>query len=135
MEIIGIGTDITEIERIERMVEKHEKTFLTRVFTPRELDYCGKGPTAGEHLAGRWAAKEAVLKAFGTGWSDGIAWTDVEVLSAPSGKPSIRLTGRAAEIALSSGIDAVLISITHCRTYAAAFAVAVGNPKTPGGET
>lgn len=126
MNIIGIGTDIAEIARIERMAEKHEKSFLERVYTPAELAVCRGRGNAGERLAGRWAAKEAILKSLGTGWSSGIAWTDVEILNNELGAPYVTLAGAAAKIACSLGIEKVLISISHCDTYAVATAVAVG---------
>ena len=79
MEILGIGTDIIECLRIGKMIEQHGELFLRRVYTPREIRYCQSRKHAIEHFAGRWAAKEAILKAMGTGWSRGIAWTDIEV--------------------------------------------------------
>ena len=126
MNIIGIGTDIAEIARIERMAEKHERSFLERVYTPGERAACLERKNSGERLAARWAAKEAVLKAFGTGWSSGIDWTDVEVVNNELGAPSIRLTGGAARIAASLGVTKVLITLSHCDTYATATALAVG---------
>ena len=83
---------------------------------------------AHEHLAGRWAAKEAVLKALGTGWAHGIRWVDVEIENRPGGKPLVRLHGKAQEIADRMRIGEVLISISHCRDYAVAFATAMGDP-------
>ena len=77
MNVFGIGTDITETSRIARMIEKHGDLFLNRVYTEREQEYCGKRKAAVQHYAGRWAAKEAILKAMGTGWSKGIHWTDI----------------------------------------------------------
>jgi holo-[acyl-carrier protein] synthase len=107
------------------MIEKHAEVFLQRVFTTREIVYCSSRRAATQHYAGRWAAKEAVLKTLGTGWSQGIQWTDVEVRNDLGGRPSVQLSGRAAEIAIGLGIDEVMISISHCRTYATAFATAV----------
>lgn len=120
--VISIGTDIIECHRIAQMIEKHEEQFLTRVFTRREVAYCSSRKAATQHYAGRWAAKEAVLKVLGTGWSRGIQWTDVEVCNDEGGRPSIRLDGQAAKIAEDLGIKEMLISISHCRTYAVAFA-------------
>ena len=82
MEILGIGTDIIECPRIGKMIEQHGELFLRRVYTEREIRYCQARKHAIEHFAGRWAAKEAILKAIGTGWSRGIAWTDIEVRNA-----------------------------------------------------
>ncbi|MFO0011665.1 MAG: holo-ACP synthase [Planctomycetota bacterium] len=121
--VVGIGTDIIECVRIAQMIEKHGEMFLTRVFTAREIQYCSTRRAAKEHYAGRWAAKEAVLKVLGTGWARGILWTDIEVVNEVSGAPAIRLENRAAEIAAERGIRNVQVSISHCRAYATAFAV------------
>ncbi len=126
MTILGIGTDIIECERIDRMIERHGDHFVRRVYTDDEIRYCEGRKTAGQHFAGRWAAKEAVLKALGTGWITGIAWTDVEVFHAEGGKPVILLHGGAAKIAQEKGIAEIQISITHCKSHAVAFALAVG---------
>src|SRR6187549_209228 len=91
MTIFGIGTDIVECLRIAQMVERHGELFLTRVYTPHEIEYCSARKAANQHYAGRWAAKEAVLKAIGTGWSRGISWTDVEVRNELEGNPRISL--------------------------------------------
>ncbi|MFM7843604.1 MAG: holo-ACP synthase [Planctomycetota bacterium] len=125
MNCVGIGTDIVECLRIAQMIERHGEEFITRVYTPQEIDYCRRRKAATQHYAGRWAAKEAVLKTLGTGWAKGIAWTDIEVSNQLSGQPKITLTGGAAEIARQLGITQVLISISHCRSHATAFAMAV----------
>lgn len=121
--VIGIGTDIIECVRIAQMIEKHGELFLNRVFTAREIQYCSTRRAANQHYAGRWAAKEAVLKVLGTGWARGILWTDIEVVNEVSGAPNIRLVNRAAEIATDRGIAQVHITISHCRAYATAFAI------------
>jgi len=126
MEIVGIGTDIVECLRIGRMIDQHGELFLTRVYTEREIRYCQARKHATEHFAGRWAAKEAVMKTLGTGWSRGVGWRDIEICSSRSGAPSIVLRGAAREIAEQAGICDVLISISHCRTFATATAIAVG---------
>ncbi len=123
--IYGIGTDITECVRIAQMIDKHGELFLTRVYTQQEIAYCSARKAATQHYAGRWAAKEAALKALGTGWSQGIQWTDVEVVNAVGGKPELVLDGRAREISEQRGIGEMLISITHCRNYAVAFVTAL----------
>ena len=97
-----------------------------RVYTEREIRYCQARKHAIEHFAGRWAAKEAILKAIGTGWSRGISWTDLEVRNASGGQPHVLVCGAAKEIALQRGIGDILISISHCRTYATAYALALG---------
>ena len=124
--VLGIGTDIIQCLRITRMIEKHGETFLTRVYTENEIAYCSGRKAANQHYAGRWAAKEAVLKALGTGWAHGIQWTDVEVVNQQGGKPNIVLTGKAKEISSQQGIVEMMISISHCRNYAVAYATAIG---------
>jgi holo-[acyl-carrier protein] synthase len=123
--VIAIGTDIIECERISQMMEKHGDAFLKRVFTAGEIEYCVDRKMAYQHFAGRWAAKEAVLKTLGTGWGQGVQWTDVEVIR-PAGAPSIALYGRALEVAQQLHIARVLISISHTKDYAVAFATALG---------
>ncbi len=133
MEIIGIGTDIVECVRIARMIDQHGDLFLRRVYTAREIRYCQARRRATEHFAGRWAAKEAILKCLGTGWQKGIAWTDLEVRNDKNGAPSVYLCGEARDRALSLRIGNILVSISHCREYATAYAIALaGMPgKTP----
>ena len=129
MQILGIGTDIIECPRNGKMIEQHGELFLRRVYTEREIRYCQARKHAIEHFAGRWAAKEAILKALGTGWIQGIAWTDLEVRNATGGQPQVLVGGAAKEVALRKGIGDVLISISHCRTYATAYAIALGLPR------
>ena len=128
MHILGIGTDIVECLRIRRMIERHGEQFLTRVFTERELRYCQRSKHSTEHFAGRWAAKEAVLKCLGTGWSKGLCWTDIEVANDTAGKPAVTLRAATAEHARAIGIRDVMVSISHCRAYAVAYALATGEP-------
>jgi len=126
MDVLGIGTDITECLRIAQMIERHGELFVDRVYTAEETGYCRNRKQATQHFTGRWAAKEAVLKALGTGWRRGIAWHDVEVCNEPGGRPVIVLRGGAREVARQLGIVQVQISISHCRSHAVAFAVALG---------
>lgn len=125
MAIVGHGIDIVEVERIARLVQEHGERFLERVFTPGERAYSESKKRRDEHLAGRFAAKEAVLKALGTGWRDGIAWTDVEVVSMPSGAPEIRLYGKAAQGAAGVGAKSWWLSISHTAEHAVASAIAL----------
>jgi holo-[acyl-carrier protein] synthase len=118
--MIAHGVDIVEVERIAGMLERHGQHFLDRVFTPAEQAYAAASKRQHEHLAARFAAKEAALKAIGTGWRDGIAWTDVEVLSLPSGQPMLHLHGRASEVAGQLGIASWAISLSHTSNYAVA---------------
>jgi holo-[acyl-carrier protein] synthase len=125
MGVVGIGTDITECLRIAQMIERHGELFVSRVFTPAEIDYCRSRRMATQHFAGRWAAKEAVLKAIGTGWKRGISWRDIEVRNTPGGRPVARLQGGTREMAEKLGVRCVLVSISHCRSHATAYAVAL----------
>jgi holo-[acyl-carrier protein] synthase len=125
MDIAGVGTDIVECLRIGRLVEQHGELFLQRVYTEREIRYCQGRKRATEHFAGRWAAKEAVLKALGLGRRRGLSWTDVEVRHEPGGPPRVLLCGGAKEAAVAKRIADVQLSIAHCRAYAVAYALAV----------
>lgn len=129
MNVVGIGTDITECLRIAQMIERHGELFITRVYTEHEIEYCQCRKQATQHFAGRWAAKEAVLKALGTGWRRGISWRDVEIRNDPSGKPTVALRGGARDVVEELGITEMLISISHCRSHATAYALAVGKAK------
>lgn len=122
--VTGIGTDIVEIKRIRLAVEKYGEKFLSRVFTVGERDYCGERRDPCPCLAARFAAKEAVLKALGSGLA-GCSWHDVEVVVLPGGKPEINLSGGAAAVARSKGVGSVLISLSHDGGRAVAFAVAL----------
>ena len=123
--IVGLGTDIIEIVRIGRMVERHGEVFLNRVFTPDEIRYCQKRKESYQHFAGRWAAKEAVMKALGTGWIRGVGWQDIEVQVLKTGQPVIRVHGGARDFVEKLSVDNILITISHCRAYATATAIAV----------
>ncbi len=126
MNVLGIGTDIVECLRIAKMIERHGELFIQRVYTSLEIEYCSTRKAATQHYAGRWAAKEAVLKAMGTGWARGIRWRDIEVRNDVSGKPSIALAGGAREVCEERRIGEILISISHCRSHATAYALALG---------
>jgi holo-[acyl-carrier protein] synthase len=124
MSIVGHGIDIVETDRIRRLANEHGRRFLDRVFTPAEQDYCSANPKRYfEHLAGRFAAKEAVLKVLGTGWRGGIAWTDIEIVKDVSGQPKIKLTGQCAQIAHDLGINAWHVTLSHIETHATASAI------------
>lgn len=107
------------------MIDRHGETFLDRVFTRVEIDYCGRHKSASERYAGHFAAKEAVLKALGTGWGRGISWHDVEIRHALTGAPLVVLTGEAREHARRNSIERILLSLSHCRTHATATALAL----------
>ena len=124
--IIGHGVDIAETARIKQMMGDHPERFLERCFTPGEQEDSKSSRRQLEHLTARFAAKEATLKALGTGWSQGIGWTDIEIVRAESGKPSLKITGRAAEIATEMGITAWHLSMSHISTTAIASVIAEG---------
>jgi len=111
--IVGLGVDIAEVSRIEQAILRHGEAFLRRVFTAEEVAYCESHKNRYERYAGRFAAKEAAMKALGTGWRRGVRWVDIEVLRRSSGQPTIRLLGRAREIADQLGVKHVAVSITH----------------------
>jgi len=138
MNVTAHGVDFVESRRIAELIDHHGQRFLDRVFTTAEQEYCCGRRHQLEHLAGRFAAKEAVLKALGTGWRNGIAWTDIEIINAPSGRPMVALTGVCAEVADGLGIGRVLISISHIDSHAMASAIALSerdgdHPAGPGG--
>ena len=130
--LIGLGTDIVEIERIRDMILRHGDHFLQRCFTPAEIEYAQRHRDAASRFAGRWAAKEAVVKVLGTGFVQGITFHDIEVVRMDSGQPGIRLSGGAAEIASSLGITEVKLTISHAREYATATAIGIQAPPSSG---
>jgi len=118
--IVGLGLDIAEIDRIEAAVTRHGAPFLERLFTPNEIAYCERFKNRYERYAGRFAVKEAAMKALGTGWSNGVRWRDIEVMREPSGKPGLRLEGAAREIADGLGVKHISVTITHSGNLALA---------------
>ncbi len=124
MSIIGLGVDIVETSRIAELMGNHPERFLDRCFTKGEQEDSESNKRQIEHLAARFAAKEAVLKALGTGWSQGIGWTNIEVVKEPSGKPTLKITGRAKEIADGLGILKWHLSLSHISTHAVASVIA-----------
>jgi holo-[acyl-carrier protein] synthase len=125
MDLIAHGIDLVDFPRIERMIERHGERFLDRVFTAAEQDYARQHRRPVERYAGRFAAKEAVLKLVGTGWRGQIAWTDVEVRNDALGRPEVFLSGEVQQIAQRLGIKQITLSITHTADFAMASAVAV----------
>ncbi|MBE9095041.1 holo-ACP synthase [Tychonema sp. LEGE 07203] len=128
MNILGHGIDIVEIKDIKQLIERSGNHFENRCFTATESSIAGSDSHRIQYLAGRFAAKEAVLKAMGTGWSQGISWTDIEIQRLPTGKPSVVLYSRCQEIAAELGITIWFLSISHTQSYAVASAIAVGKP-------
>lgn len=126
MQIVGHGVDIVRIERVERIWREHGDRFLERILTADERRYCIECKTPGVRLAGRFAAKEAILKALGTGWRAGIEWSDIEVLPDGYGAPQAALSGKTLAHAVSIGISHWLVSISHTDQNAIGSAIGVG---------
>ncbi|MBK1882183.1 holo-ACP synthase [Luteolibacter pohnpeiensis] len=127
MRIFGIGIDVVEVDRIASAIERHGEPFLARLFTQAERDYCAAQKKPALHYAARFAAKEAVSKALGTGIGGEAGWLDLEIVRGPTGAPKLMLSGAAADFAKREGIREVSISLTHAKEYAAANAVAVAD--------
>ena len=118
---MGIGIDITEVDRIESLAAQHEQ-FLTRVYTEREIGYCNRKKNKYQHFAARFAAKESVLKALGVGWSQDIKWTDIEVVNDSSGRPRINTYGAVKKLVEQRKVKEILVSLSHISHYAIASA-------------
>ncbi|HLE41663.1 MAG TPA: holo-ACP synthase [Nitrospirota bacterium] len=124
--IIGIGIDLVKISRIDK-AGKHNAAFLERVFTEKEREYCSRQKFSAQHYAGRFAAKEAVLKAIGTGLSAGMKWTDIEVLHGEGGGPIVNISGRVKDLLDLKGVKQVMLTYSHDEGYAVAQVVLVGD--------
>ena len=125
--ILGTGFDLTALPRIKALLEKHEERFLARILTADELSCLPAEPARRvAYTAGRWAAKEAAVKALGSGFSAGIGFHDVEVVTLEGGRPELRLHGRAAELATQKGVTALHVSISHERDMAGAIVILEG---------
>jgi holo-[acyl-carrier protein] synthase len=111
--IVGLGLDLAEVGRVKAAIERHGEVFLRRIYTPREREYCERFKNKFERYAGRFAAKEAAMKALGTGWSRGVRWADVEVVREKGGRPTMALSGEAGRIAERLGVKRIALSITH----------------------
>jgi holo-[acyl-carrier protein] synthase len=125
MQIVAHGIDLVDCPRIEQMVQRHGERFLKRVFTDTERAYAKANRNEMEKLAGRFAAKEAILKLMGTGWRGKIAWTDIEIINNAVGQPEVTLSGEVKAIAKGLGIAHISVSITHTANFAIASAVAL----------
>ena len=121
--IVGTGIDLTEIGRIQKSMDRYGQRFLDRVFTADEQAYCQRKRNAAESFAARFAAKEAGAKALGTGISHGVNWLEIEVVRLPTGRPTLRFLGRAAERAALLGVTASALSLTHTDALAMASVV------------
>ena len=111
--IVGLGLDIAEVGRVKAAIERHGEVFLRRIYTAREREYCERFKNKFERYAGRFAAKEAAMKALGTGWSRGVRWVDVEVVREKGGRPTMALSGEAERVAERLGVKRIALSITH----------------------
>lgn len=119
-DVKGIGTDIIEITRIAQSIERHGHHFLSRLFSQKEQDYCLKYKNPAPHFAGRFAAKEAIAKALGTGFGESLSWHDIEILGDEHGKPTVHFSPEAKQKFHNPNI---LVSISHCTSHATATAV------------
>jgi len=125
METVAHGIDLVDFPRIEEMLNRHGERFLNRIFTTAEQSYAKRNKNGTEKLAGRFAAKEAILKLMGTGWRGKIAWTDIEIVNSPTGQPEVALSGEVKKIAANLRIKQISVSITHTANFAIASAVAL----------
>lgn len=121
----GIGTDIVKVSRISKILDRHPE-FAQKVFTDSEIEYCSSRPSPAQSFAVRFAAKEAVMKALGTGWDGRINWRDIEVLNAGEGVPKLKLHGLALRRMEALGADTALLSLSHEKEYAVAFVLLAG---------
>lgn len=121
--ILGTGIDLAEVDRIQAAIERHGDRFLRRIYLPGELAYVAKKANRYERYAARFAAKEAGMKAIGTGWRRGVTWHDFEVANLPSGRPTLILHGKAAEFAARLGVKRVSLSLTHTAANGMAFVI------------
>ena len=125
MGIVTHGIDLVDCPRIEQMIQRHGERFVKRVFTDAEQAYARANKNEVEKLAGRFAAKEAILKLIGTGWRGKIAWTDIEVINNAAGQPEVTIVGEVKRITDELGIEHISVSITHTANFAIASAVAL----------
>jgi holo-[acyl-carrier protein] synthase len=124
--IRGIGIDIAQVSRMEEAVKRHGPRFLKRLFTETEQAYCERHRDPGRHYAARFAAKEATMKALGTGWNSAVSWKSIEVVNLPSGEPTLRLSGATLEIARRIGAATAFVTLSHDAGLAAACVVLEG---------
>jgi holo-[acyl-carrier protein] synthase len=124
--VIGMGIDIQEIAKFDRARQRGGERFLTRTFTALEQAYCLRQKNSSQHFVGRFCAKEAFFKALGTGWAKGLAWHEVEVVRTRSGKPELKLSGRADELARKARVKKTWLSLSHSEGYAAAVVILEG---------
>ena len=121
--ILGIGIDIIEVKRVERLLEKWGSSFLNRIFLPEEIAYCGEKSYPAQHYAARLAVKEAVMKAFGEGWNEKIGWKDILVNRTHKGRPGVELLDKGKKLKEERGVEKILISLSHADNYSVAQAI------------
>jgi holo-[acyl-carrier protein] synthase len=122
--VLGLGTDLIEIARMQQTLDRFGERFMEKVFTEGEIAYCRRKKHAAESFAARFAAKEAAAKALGTGISHGISWKEIEVRREPGERPTLHLSGRAAQRAMTMGVSNIQVSLTHSRDLAMAVVIA-----------
>ena len=127
MAVLGIGIDIVEIERVEKLLRKHGEAFLRRVFLPEEIAYCDSKKYPAQHYAARLAVKEAVFKAFGEGWTEKIGWKDIKVNRSRKGQPGVELLGKGRELQREMKVDKIMVSLSHADAYSVAQAITLGS--------
>jgi holo-[acyl-carrier protein] synthase len=125
--ILGVGTDLIELERLDLSLRRHGQRMIDRICRAGEVNTARQGKALVQHIGGLFAAKEAVLKALGTGWGQGLGFRQVEIVGGESGPPRVQLHDRAADRAAALGIQVIHVSITHERHYASAVAIAEGD--------
>jgi holo-[acyl-carrier protein] synthase len=118
--IVGTGIDIAEVPRVAEAIERYGQRFLQRIFTEGEIRYCESKANRVERYAVRFAAKEAGMKALGTGWNHGVRWRDIEVRRQPGGRPTLEFHGKAGEFATNMGVTNIALSLTHTAEQAMA---------------
>ena len=130
MQVIGIGVDLVDVPRLGETLRRHSDRFVNRIYTEAEADYCRRGGRPLERFAARFAAKEAVMKALGTGWEKGVGFRDIEVVRGSSGQPGIRLQGEARRQAESIGVRRIDLSLSHTSAGAVAMVILQGEEAT-----
>lgn len=130
MILLGIGIDVVEVDRVKSSMDEFSEKFLSRIFTAKERKYCARQKRPEIHFAARFAAKEAISKAFGTGIGKDVGWLDMEITRRESGEPEVTLSGAAKGLAATRGVTQVMVSLTHAQHYAAANAVIMGEMMT-----
>ena len=125
--ILGIGIDIIEVKRVEKLLEKRGESFLNRVFLPEEIEYCREKSYPAQHYAARLAVKEAVMKAFGEGWTEKIGWKDILVTRTQKGQPGVKLLDKGKKLRKEREVGEILISLSHADNYSVAQAIIIRN--------